>query len=116
MCAPRAVSTSSSVARVGLRPSESRTRLEPGKSAAAQRKNAAEEMIAGDGGFDGVERLRAGDGDGVERARERCAEGAEGELAVVAGADRFADGGGSAVCRAGEERSVLTCALGTGVV
>ena len=65
MRAPSAVRTSSRVARVGLRPSESMTRLEPGKSAAAQRKNAAEEMIAGDGGIDGVQRLRAGDGDGV---------------------------------------------------
>ena len=47
ICAPSAVSTSSSVARVGLRPSESSTSAEPGKSAAAQRKNAAEETSPG---------------------------------------------------------------------
>jgi len=41
------VSTSRSVARVGLRPSASKMRFEPGKSAAAQRKKAAEEMSPG---------------------------------------------------------------------
>ena len=44
---PSAVITSSSAARVGFMPSESSTRLESGKSSAAQRKKAAEEMSPG---------------------------------------------------------------------
>ncbi len=39
--APRAVNTSSSVARVGFMPNWSNTRLDSGNNAAAQRKNAA---------------------------------------------------------------------------
>ena len=52
--------------------------------------------VTGDGGFDGVELLAAGDGDGIAGAVDGRAEGAEGELAVVAGADGFANGGGAA--------------------
>lgn len=51
--------------------------------------------VAGDGGLDGVQRLRSGDGDGVDGAGEVGAEGTESEFAVVAGADGFADRGGA---------------------
>ena len=44
---PRAVTTSSSEARVGFIPIESRMRLDSGKSRAAQRKKAAEERSPG---------------------------------------------------------------------
>ena len=114
ICAPRAVSTSSSVARVGLRPSESRTRLEPGKSAAAQRKNAAEEMSPGTAASMAWSALRAGDRDGVERAGEGGAEGAQGQLAVVAGAHGFAHGGGSGGLQAGQQDAGLDLGAGHG--
>ena len=47
-------------------------------------------------------------------AGERGAEGAEGQLAVVAGADGFADGGGAGGLQAGEEDAGLDLGAGNG--
>ena len=63
--------------------------------------------VAGNGGFDGVKFLRAGDGDGISGARELGAECAQGQLAVVAGADGFAHGGGAGGLQAGEQDACL---------
>jgi len=114
MCAPSAVSTSRSVARVGLRPSASKMRFEPGKSAAAQRKKAAEEMSPGTVASMACRCWAAGDGDGVEGARDACAERAEGELAVVAGADGFADLGCALRLQSGEEHRGFHLGAGGG--
>ena len=59
--------------------------------------------VAGDGGFDGVELLAPGDGDGVFGAVDGGAEGTKGELAVIAGADGFVDGGGATGLESGKE-------------
>src|ERR1700678_4281914 len=45
--------------------------------------------VAGDGGIDGFEALVAGDAQPVAGPRQGCAEGFEGVLGVVAGADGF---------------------------
>ena len=70
--------------------------------------------IAGDRGFDGVEFLRAGDGDGIDGASERGAEGTQREFAVVAGADGFADDCGALGLQAGEQNAGLDLGAGNG--
>ena len=70
--------------------------------------------VTGDGGFDGVQVLAAGDGNGIAGAGEGRAKRAEGELAVVASADRFANGGGAACLESGEEQSGFDLGAGDG--
>ena len=76
--------------------------------------------VAGDGGVDGVEFLAALDaefsgGVAVEAgAGEGCAEGSEGVLGVVAGTDRFGEGGDALGLEAGEEDGGLDLGGGDG--
>jgi hypothetical protein len=109
---PSAVMTSSSAARVGFMPRESRTRLESGKSSAAQRKNAADEMSPGTVASMAWRFLTAGDetalaGAAGAGAGERCAEGLQSVLGVVAGADGFGEAGDAFRLQAGEEDGSL---------
>ena len=116
MRAPRAVRTSSSVARVGLRPMPSRMRLESGKSAAAQRKNAAEEMSPGTVAsmacsFCGPEMLtesmeRVSVAPKARRASSLWSRVRTDSRTMVV----------PAVCSPARRTQVLTWALGTGVV
>ena len=70
--------------------------------------------VAGHGGVDGVQGLRAGDGDGIDGAVELGAEGAQREFAVVAGADGFAHRGGAGGLQAGEQDAGLDLGAGNG--
>ncbi len=78
-------------------------------------------MSPGTAAFDGLQGLRAADGDVVRflqtAALDVGSEGAEGEFAVVAGADGFVDGGGAGSLQAGEEDAGLDlCAWDWGCV
>ena len=93
------------------------------EAGAGEERGGAEEKgcggkIAGNGGFDGVERLRAGDGDGLACAAERGAESAEGQLTVIAGAQFFEDGCGAGGLQGGEEDAAFDLRAGnwSGVV
>ena len=81
------------MARVGFIPKPSKTRFESGKSAAAQRKNAAEDMSPGTAASIAVQLLSAGDRDGVDRAIDIRTESAQSEFAVIARAQCFAHSG-----------------------
>jgi hypothetical protein len=70
--------------------------------------------VAGDGGFDGVELLAAGNGNRIEGAFEGRAERTERELAMVARADCFADGGGAVRLEASKEQRGLDLSAGDG--
>ena len=107
MCTPRAVSTSSSAARVGFSPIESSTSDEPGNSAAAQKKNAAEEMSPGTAAsiacsFCGP----AMETESLLRTNLR-AKGPQRQLAVVAGAHGFAHRRGARRLQAGQQHARL---------
>lgn len=64
-----------------------------------ERSGAEEESggrdVAGNSGFDGVKLLAAGDGDGILCPLHSRSEGAERELAMIAGANVFANNRGS---------------------
>ena len=89
-----------------------------GKERCGTQEKCSGRQIAGNGSLDGVERLRTRDGDGATVARDRCAEGAQGKLAVIAGAHGFADGCGSLGLQAGEQNAGLHLRAGnrSGVV
>ena len=116
MRAPRAVRTSSRVARVGLSPSESSTRPEPGKMAAAQRKKAAEEMSPGTAAemawrdcgpeMETESRVRVSVAPKARRASSLWSRVRTASLTVVV----------PVVWRPARRTQVLTWALGTGVV
>ena len=112
MRAPSAVRTSSSAARVGLRPMRIENQAGAGEERGGAEKECGGRDVAGDSGIDGVKRLRAGDGDGIDGARERGAEGAQGQFAVVAGADCFAHGGGAGGLQTGKQDAGLDLRAG----
>ncbi len=85
-----------------------------GKDGRGAEKERGRRDVAGDSGFDGVELLRAGDGDGVDGAREVGAEGAQGEFTVVAGADGFAHRCCAFGLQAGEQDAGLDLGAGHG--
>ncbi len=70
--------------------------------------------VAGHDGFDGVERLWAGDGDGVNGTGKRGAEGPEGEFAVVSRANGLADGSGAFCLQPGEKNACFYLGAGHG--
>ena len=91
--------------------------MESGKSSAAQRKNAAEEMSPGTAAsmawsFWPPAMLMAVAACAVEGGTE----GAEGVLGVVAGADGLAEAGGAVGLQAGEEDGGLDLRAGDGRV
>jgi hypothetical protein len=115
ICAPSEVSTSSSVARVGLRPSESsrswsRERARRRRGRMRRRRCLRERRLRWPAA------LRAGDGDGVPSCARPWLRRRAGPVRCGRGCGCFADGGGAAVCRPASRTQVLTCALGTGVV
>jgi len=114
MCAPRAVSTSSSVAR-WIQAQRIEEQGGAWEERAAQRRRGGRD-VSGNGCVDGMEGLRAGDGDRAEVAGECRSKGAKSQFAVVAGAECLAHDGGSGVWRPASRTQVLTWALGTGVV
>jgi len=93
-------------------------RIEDQGGAGEERGGAEEEGgggdVAGDCGVDGVERLRASDGDGINGAGEGGAEGTKGEFAVVAGAEGFTHDCGSGGLETGEEDAGFYLGAGDG--
>ncbi len=114
--APRAARTSSSAERVGLSPIESSTRLEPGNSAAAHKKNAADDKSPGTAASMAVSLC------GPTIVTESCARDTEAPNArrAISLWSRVRTASRTivvpAVCRPASNTHVFTCALGTGVV
>ncbi len=74
-----------------------------GKNGGGAEEERGRRDVAGNRGFNRMERLRAGDGDGIGSAGKFGAKGSQRQFAVIAGADSFAHRRGALGLQAGEQ-------------